>query len=196
MAAISRTARGEARRAQILAAARACFLRNGFHATSMQDLLAAAELSAGAFYRYFPSKDAVVLAICTAAAAELSSVLDAETAKAPPGIAETLRRVIFAAEQLDAAHASAHMSVQLWAEAQRNPELARTVAEAMRPVLQWFEQVAEALQARGELSARVPARQVAMSLLGIVQGFVVQRVLVGMDAATYCAGLAVLQRSA
>src|SRR6516165_12628 len=53
----------DARRDQILDAARRCFLRDGFHATSMQDLFAEASLSSGAFYRYFASKDDVIIAI-------------------------------------------------------------------------------------------------------------------------------------
>ena len=53
----------DARRDQILNAARRCFLRDGFHATSMQDLFAEAGLSSGAVYRYFASKDDVIIAI-------------------------------------------------------------------------------------------------------------------------------------
>ncbi|HEY0718123.1 MAG TPA: helix-turn-helix domain-containing protein, partial [Streptosporangiaceae bacterium] len=43
----------DARRDQILSAARRCFLRDGFHVTSMQDLFAESGLSSGAVYRYF-----------------------------------------------------------------------------------------------------------------------------------------------
>jgi TetR/AcrR family transcriptional regulator, transcriptional repressor of aconitase len=53
----------DARRDQILSAARRCFLRNGFHATSVQDLVAESGLSSGAVYRYFASKDDVIIAI-------------------------------------------------------------------------------------------------------------------------------------
>ena len=53
----------DARREQILAAARRCFLSDGFHATSMQDLFAASGLSSGAVYSYFASKDDVIVAI-------------------------------------------------------------------------------------------------------------------------------------
>src|SRR5271166_1320158 len=53
----------DARRDQILSAAKRCFLRDGFHATSMQDLFAEAGLSSGAVYRYFASKDEVIIAI-------------------------------------------------------------------------------------------------------------------------------------
>jgi AcrR family transcriptional regulator len=51
------------RRAHILAAARHCFVRDGFHQTSMQDLVREAGMSSGAVYRYFASKDAMIVAI-------------------------------------------------------------------------------------------------------------------------------------
>jgi TetR/AcrR family transcriptional regulator, transcriptional repressor of aconitase len=61
----------DARRRQILDAARRCFVRNGFHATSMQDVLAEANLSAGAVYRYFRGKDEIIAAIAGEALAEM-----------------------------------------------------------------------------------------------------------------------------
>src|ERR1700761_4592062 len=76
---ISQQAR-DARRDQILSAARRCFLRDGFHSTSMQDLFAEAGLSAGAVYRYFASKDEVIAAIAEdnmrAVLAMISEVVD------------------------------------------------------------------------------------------------------------------------
>src|SRR5438093_13661882 len=56
----------EHRREQILAAAAACFSRNGFHQTSMQDICAEADVSPGAFYRYFRSKEEIIGAISDA----------------------------------------------------------------------------------------------------------------------------------
>jgi len=51
------------RRRRILEAARACFARSGFHGASMQEICAAAKMSPGALYRYFPSKEAIIEAI-------------------------------------------------------------------------------------------------------------------------------------
>src|SRR5215217_9634377 len=48
------------RRARILDAAERCFVRSGFHRTTMQDVAAEAGMSPGNLYRYFPSKDAIV----------------------------------------------------------------------------------------------------------------------------------------
>jgi AcrR family transcriptional regulator len=51
------------RRAQIVAAARTCFARSGFHKATLQDVFAEAGLSAGCVYNYFRSKDELMLAI-------------------------------------------------------------------------------------------------------------------------------------
>ena len=53
----------DARRRQILDGAARCFARNGFHATSMQDVLKEVDLSAGAVYRYFSGKEELIGAI-------------------------------------------------------------------------------------------------------------------------------------
>src|SRR4051812_23729555 len=64
-----------ARRLQILDAARACFRRNGFHMTSMQDVIAEAGLSVGAVYRYFRSKNELIAAIAEQYSGEISAAL-------------------------------------------------------------------------------------------------------------------------
>ena len=51
------------RTADILSRVRIAFAENGFDGTSMQDLARAAGMSAGNFYRYFPSKAAIVEAL-------------------------------------------------------------------------------------------------------------------------------------
>ena len=56
------TAKGEDTRKRIYAAALALFRERGFDATTMRDIAAAAGMSLGAAYHYFPSKDAIVLA--------------------------------------------------------------------------------------------------------------------------------------
>src|ERR1700759_1025601 len=55
--------RRQANRAQIVAAARRCFSRQGFHQTSMPDIAAEAGVSVGAPYRYFSSKEEIILEI-------------------------------------------------------------------------------------------------------------------------------------
>ncbi len=53
----------EARRTQILDAAVRCFARTGYYATTIEDVVRETDLSRGALYLYFPSKEALYLAI-------------------------------------------------------------------------------------------------------------------------------------
>src|SRR5689334_6610185 len=65
-----------ARREQILSAARVCFLRKGLHATSMQDLIQEAGLSVGAVYRYFSSKNEIINAIADGVTGSITAELE------------------------------------------------------------------------------------------------------------------------
>ena len=63
---LSRAERRDQQTQRILEAAKACFVRSGFQGASMQQICAEAGMSPGALYRYFPSKEAIVEAICEA----------------------------------------------------------------------------------------------------------------------------------
>lgn len=57
----------------ILDAAGRCFARAGFHRTTMQDICREAEVSPGALYIYFNSKEALIAGICERDRAEFAS---------------------------------------------------------------------------------------------------------------------------
>ena len=56
-------ARALAQRERILVAAQKCFVVHGFHAASMANIADTAGMSAGLIYRYFKSKNDIILAI-------------------------------------------------------------------------------------------------------------------------------------
>jgi AcrR family transcriptional regulator len=62
--ALFHTPAAEERSLEILASLRDVFVEKGFDGASMQDLARAAGMSVGNFYRYFPSKAAIVQAMC------------------------------------------------------------------------------------------------------------------------------------
>lgn len=61
----------EERSHEILFSIRQAFAEKGFDGASMQDLARAAGMSVGNFYRYFPSKAAIVQAMCSLDLAEI-----------------------------------------------------------------------------------------------------------------------------
>src|SRR5271154_2755041 len=67
--------RREARREQILEAARACLQEHGLEAVSMEMIVARSGLSTGAVYGYFKGKDQIINAVITEGTAEMSESL-------------------------------------------------------------------------------------------------------------------------
>ena len=74
------TAKGEDTRSRIYDAALTLFRDRGFDATTMRDVAAAAGMSLGAAYHYYPSKDAIVLAYYDSVSRAHASRVAAEVA--------------------------------------------------------------------------------------------------------------------
>ncbi|WP_020577814.1 TetR/AcrR family transcriptional regulator [Actinopolymorpha alba] len=170
----------DSRRQQILDAARRCFTRNGFHATSMQDILREAQLSAGAVYRYFPSKEDLIGAIAADAIGQIRAafepVLEADP---PPPLDEAFTQVTSTIQRMDDEYGIARMAIQLWSEAIRSPELTERLRELVLTIRGLAVRLVRAYQERGEISPSVPAEDVAPILVGMFPGFMLQKVLFG-----------------
>src|SRR3954470_20425803 len=82
-----------ARREQILAAARTCFLTKGLHNTSMQDLIQEAGMSVGAVYRYFKSKNEIIAAIAATVVGGVQQHIDTVADRRLP-LADSLELVL------------------------------------------------------------------------------------------------------
>jgi AcrR family transcriptional regulator len=73
MPAVPQTSPAEERSHEILFSIREAFAEKGFDGASMQDLARAAGMSVGNFYRYFPSKAAIVQSMCSLDLAEIEA---------------------------------------------------------------------------------------------------------------------------
>ncbi len=171
----------DARREQILAAARRCFLRDGFHATSMQDLFAEAGLSSGAVYSYFASKDDVIVAIAEQNMRNVTDMIQAIATQQPSRpVGEVLADVMDMIRAKDEQDGLGKLTVIVWSEALRNPSLA---ARFTVLVTQLRASLAEVIQqTRGSLPGDVPAHVLATVLLSLVPGYLLQLALLGSSA--------------
>ncbi|ORB75472.1 TetR/AcrR family transcriptional regulator [Mycobacterium scrofulaceum] len=118
------------RRAHIMAAARRCFIRNGFHVTSMHDLVEEAGMSSGAVYRYFPSKDAVIEAIAAENLEQVIAVIgqSIDDGATPQAAIATVLDFVTHRHGEDG---FAAIAVLVWSEALRNTTLAAHLREAI-----------------------------------------------------------------
>lgn len=109
------------RSAELLAAVRTAFAEKGFDGASMQDLARAAGISVGNFYRYFPSKAAIVDQLITHDLRQMEDEFSTAL-NAPDPMAALRHHARLRVQQ----HQSCHDG-QLWAEitaaAARKPEI-------------------------------------------------------------------------
>ena len=187
------------RRAEIVVAAARLFAADGFHNTSMADVISASGLSAGAVYRYFRSKEDLIGSVAEralSAADETFAHLLADGAAPSPD--EALTAILGAisdriADDPVTGVDITRIGVQVWAEALRNPEVAARANEVYQRLRGHFAEVARRWQAAGGLAADAEPQQVGAALLSLVQGFVLQRLLVaGTDTDSYLAGVRAL----
>ncbi|MCG8556313.1 MAG: TetR/AcrR family transcriptional regulator [Proteobacteria bacterium] len=90
-------AKRQARRAQMLRAAEALFSSRGYYATSVADVIEAAQVSRGTFYLYFDSKETLFHELVDEFVARITSVVRIVDPAAPDPtqqIYENIRRVV------------------------------------------------------------------------------------------------------
>ena len=190
------------RRAEILAAAARLFAADGFHSTSMADIISESGLSAGAVYRYFRSKDELIGSVAAMALSNADEVFGALLADgASPSPEQAVSASIEAISgrfiyDKTTGTDTARIGVQVWAEALRSPELANRVNVVYRGLRGHFAEVARRWQAAGHLPADALPDQLGAAMLGLVQGFVLQNLLVtDTEIKSYLAGVRVLLAS-
>lgn len=176
-----------ARRRQILSAALACFSRAGFHRTSMQDIFDEADLSPGAVYSYFKSKDDLVRAIIAETMGFITQTAAVFTEALPDGrlrspgeafaeLIERNRTVEFGTVQ-DRARIFPH----LIGEQQRDPELNAAARAGLSGLREGFATLTRSAQQRGELPAAIDPDQFGSLAISLLQGALIQIAVYGED---------------
>ncbi|GAA4458339.1 TetR/AcrR family transcriptional regulator [Phytohabitans houttuyneae] len=183
-----------ARRRQILDAALTCFSRNGFHNTSMQDVIVEAGLSVGAVYRYFKSKNDLITAIAEGALEGAEEIFAGLTTHEPPlPLAEAMDRAFDFAESQTGERGALRIGIQVWAESLRDPVLAAFVEDKYTRFRKLFAALARRAQDAGELPADADPEAIGAALFGMVPGFALQRILGnGPDKKAYAEAIRVL----
>lgn len=163
------------RRTRILDAAEACFVRAGFHRTTMQDVASAAGMSAGNLYRYFPSKDSMVEGLCERDRADLAADF------AGFGDATDFMTHFFALGRKhfrDEPREKAVMCLQIWAEATRSPVVARLAADFAEDVTGRLAALLERARSAGDIHPGTDPHAVAILIATLADGLFVRRAVV------------------
>jgi TetR/AcrR family transcriptional regulator, repressor for uid operon len=155
------------RRDEILAAAQRLFARMGFHQTSMQQICAAAGMSPGNLYRYFPSKEAIIAGIAERDRAEVVAQL-AEVENAPDFF--TTFAALAHHHFVERTEEEVGLCAEIMSESRRNPAISRIMSEFDKDVTVRLKSMLRAAADRGEISRDIDFDAVVSMLMVIGDG--------------------------
>ena len=170
----------EARRQQILDAAFKCFSENGFHQTTMQHICRAADLSPGAVYRYFSSKEEIIESSCVASQQQTSDLFESARQKGETlQVVNEIVGVFFGMLDQPDSDTQLRLSIQLWGEALRNQDVKDMLETGRKEVHEQLTRVVAQAQAKGEINRDLDRAYIARLMLATYDGLVLQK---GLDA--------------
>jgi AcrR family transcriptional regulator len=157
----------EEKRQEILAAARRCFVRDGFRGASIADICAEAGISPGHLYHYFSSKEAIVAAMGTAALAEGTAQFGAlmEGSHALVALASVIENAKSRNLRDDFI-----LILEILTESGRNPKLAKILREQSRKVRGTLADFLRKSQADGLIDPALDPDAASAILFGILDG--------------------------
>jgi AcrR family transcriptional regulator len=176
-------ARRDARREQVLEAARACLQEHGLEAVSMEMIIARSGLSTGAVYGYFKGKEQLISAVVTEGTAALAEDLrPVLTNPDPPPLPEFVEQVLrtivgFGRHKGDIDRLL--VSIHGWSHSQSDPGLKAATRTSYSNLRRLFRDVVMRWQAAGTLDATADPDGMAELLTSLTLGFVAQRGLAG-----------------
>lgn len=170
----------ESRRQEIIVAAGACFLRNGFHQTTTDEICHEASITPGGLYHYFASKEELIAAVIDHSAAVVvdrlqTMIREADSAESALRQAQGLFMQTMEDEELDNA---TRLEIEIWAEALKNENIAAKHQRAWALRQGWLEALVKRGIEEGIYDPKVvEPRAMASLLLAIYTGLRVGRLL-------------------
>ena len=172
---LSDTTRAQ-RRQHILTSAFRCFSRDGFHATSMDDVIAATGMSSSAVYRYFRSKEQIIRACAEQGVTRVREIFVALLDRDPcPDPAETLTLLVTELHRRtdDPDYDMTRIALQTWAETLRDPVLHHRTRQLYIDTLEHITELAHRWRDNEYLPPDADTHAVAAVLLSLMHGLVV-----------------------
>ncbi|MGB5953293.1 MAG: TetR/AcrR family transcriptional regulator [Ornithinimicrobium sp.] len=185
-----------ARRAHIMEAAMRRVAIDGYHKMTMADVIAESELSAGAVYGYFRSKQDLITAIATTVSALARDVVKTTSQLEPmPPAPEVLRLLTqdFISRIEHSPLDLTRVVVNTWAEAVRDEHVRGILHTEFTGVRANFADLLTRVRDAGHLHPDADIALATQTMFGLLPGFILQRLVLGdVDPDSYSAGLAAL----
>jgi AcrR family transcriptional regulator len=176
----------EARRSEILEAAIKCFVAKGFHNTTMQDIYEATNLSPGAVYNYFSSKEEIVAATVEEFSRLSIQGMDSLESEHPDDYLAAY--IDFWLEFVAQTELRESFSVQLafYAEAMRSSTIRESMLKSQAATHHKLEKYIRQKQEAGLFNPELTPESIARTIMGMVFGMAIHRFIEpGVDLEAY-----------
>lgn len=165
----------ESRRHQIVDAAVQCFARSGIHGTSLDDIRLAADLSRGAVYHYFKSKEDIIDALRERSIEEDQTIFkDVKTADSELPLWFRTLRTGMTRNSGTPGNVDARVAMFLWAEAVLNERVLKSQQELFKPWMETIPTMIHESQEQGDVNPDLDPAAVMFVIGAIAIGATVQ----------------------
>ncbi|SDS85933.1 TetR/AcrR family transcriptional regulator [Bradyrhizobium canariense] len=166
-----------ARRDEILEAAEICFARQGFHQTTIRDVIRESGLSAGCIYGHFATKEDIIHAMGERRHARDAMLLSPRDESMDPiaTLRAVAREFLMDLQKEDGLRIR-KVGLQLWAEALRSKEVHSQVIAGVHVPISTIIKLLQRGQRLGTVSKKIDPAIIARTIVSMAQGFVLQRV--------------------
>lgn len=161
------------RREEILEAASQCFIEKGIHKANMQEICRAASLSPGQLYRFFKSKDAIILALAEQERQAVAGLIE-YIRNNEANVAGALHTIVsdLIPEITDSTYA--RMSIEFVGEAGRNEDVANLFVKIEKDLRMCLEQAIKTSQKAGSVKKSVDPPSATTAILSLFDGLSVR----------------------
>ena len=176
----------KARRTEIMDAAVKCFMEKGFHNTTMQDIYDAANLSPGAVYNYFVSKEDIVVSV-------LNEFRDWSISSITPLLSENQNESLIKYVEFWISYAKENVSperfsitLDYYSEAARKNNIREAVLKSQDVSHDKIIEIVKNNQRTGKINPKLDPLAVARVMGSMVFGLAIHKMLnPGMDVDAY-----------
>jgi AcrR family transcriptional regulator len=149
----------------------ACFARQGFRATSMEDIVQECALSVGAIYTYFPSKEDLFLALAEQHTQDVLYHINAIFSRPGPMAEKSREAVDYFFDQLEEDLVPlARVSREFWSEATKSERLQARQVEHVERVRQFYVWLLLESKRNGDLRDDVDVEAAAELMMALNEG--------------------------
>ena len=173
------------RRRHVLESAFRCFARNGFHATTINDVVVESGWSSSVVYRYVRTKEELIAASIDESLGQFSAMVDDMMSGDPvPTPRQAVQAIV---NNLDNDRNGRNydlrgLVIQTWAEALRSPEIAEQARDALAKGRRRLAALARRWKQLGYLAEAMQPSDAASMLLIMALGIVVDQAHLGGEA--------------